>query len=125
MSTSKLYNLVRISMRQCMSSLCVFSHKLVTPSSTIDTTMAFPVRVNPSFLIGFAGVHLVRLCHCQCEVHHKRIMNVILLLSSSSSVLKSNELQRYITVMHVLSLGSLFRCFHVCFRSKHSELFSG
>jgi len=52
-------NLVRISKRQCMSLLNVLPHKLVTP---FDTTMAFPAPVNPSFSVGLAGVHLVRLC---------------------------------------------------------------
>ena len=66
-------------------------------------------------------------------VHLQRIISNVVLLFSLSPILMLNELQRrhpnlcsmafYIVVMRVLSFGSPFQCFHVSFRSKHSEFF--
>jgi len=78
-----------------MSLFSVLPHKLMTPLSVVDTTMVFSVQVNPSKLSGRIGrCALGKTVYCQCRVHHKRIMSNIILLLSSSSVLKSNELQR-------------------------------
>jgi len=94
MLTSKLYNLVRISKRRCMSLLSISPHKLVTPLSIIDTTMAFPHVSQPKLFSRLGSCAPSKTVYCQCGVQYQRIMSKVISLFSPSFVLKSHELQR-------------------------------
>jgi len=103
----------------------MFSHKLVTPLSIINTMLVSPAWVNPSFW--WLGRHAPsKTVYCYHGVYHRRIIsNAVLQVISLSMSLMLNELQSecpinismifYITVMYVLSFSAPFEMFSMIF----------
>jgi len=87
-------NLIRISREQRIHLFSILPLKLVTPLSINDVTSALLHAGQPKLFGRLSRCGLGKTMYCQCEVHHKRIINNVVLALSQSSILKINELQR-------------------------------
>jgi len=110
--------LINISTKQWSSLLNELTHKLMTPFSTIDTTSALPHASQPKLSSQLGRCAPSKIVYWHHGVHHREYLamqfyyylilyfNVKLITKTAAQI---NVLTIfYITVMHVLSFGSLF-----------------
>ena len=126
--------MIRISREQGIYLFSVLPLKLVTPLSINDATSALPRAGQAKLCSRLRRCAPSKTVYCSYGVHHQRIRSNVILLFFLFFLLKLNELQRLPPksllndILHYsdacMSFGSPFQCFYVCFRSKHSEIFS-